>query len=98
MNKCGCYDVNFPVYNESYSSCILAIEKEICNQNTLELIENADNITLFSDMNCEYSCPLECKTQRFSYTLTAYNVKKNIIFKRESKLYCYFFLKSSCHH
>ena len=43
MNKCGCFDIDYPVYNDTYSSCILDSKNLDCNQRELESNQSDNN-------------------------------------------------------
>ena len=71
MEKCGCFDIDYPVYNDTYySSCILDSKNLDCNQRVLE--SNQSDNTF--GQTCESSCPFECKTNQFIYQISGNDV------------------------
>jgi len=70
MDSCKCFDIDYPVYNETYPSCILDSNNLDCNQNILETSQSDDNFGIM----CESYCPFECITNEFIYQISGNEV------------------------
>jgi hypothetical protein len=70
MDKCGCFDIDYPIYNDTYPSCILDSKNLDCNQRELESNQSGNNFGLF----CEKLCPFECQTSEFIYQTSGNDV------------------------
>lgn len=68
IRNCGCFDVDFPLLNTTYDSCIL--KDGTCNTN---VVNNADNDENFKK-DCEAQCPLECDRFDFDYVISGNEV------------------------
>ena len=70
MKTCSCFDLDYPVYNNSYNSCLDSVILQECRKNASISTENSDDFK----NDCEAACPFECNRIDYEYNIAGNEV------------------------